>query len=35
MANPTYRAAQPGEFFCPTGRTWYVTMHDSHGEAGV
>lgn len=24
MADPTYRAAQPGEFFCPAGGKWYV-----------
>lgn len=27
MADPSYRAAQPGEFFCPAGGTWYVTKH--------
>ncbi|KAF1361712.1 hypothetical protein EJ07DRAFT_153929 [Lizonia empirigonia] len=25
MADPSYRAAQPGEFFCPAGGKWYVT----------
>lgn len=24
MADPTYRAAQPGEFFCPSEGKWYV-----------
>ncbi|KAF3050988.1 hypothetical protein E8E11_011013 [Didymella keratinophila] len=24
MADPTYRAAQPGEFFCPAGGKWYM-----------
>ncbi|KAH6643814.1 hypothetical protein C7974DRAFT_7055 [Boeremia exigua] len=24
MADPSYRAAQPGEFFCPAGGTWYM-----------
>ncbi|KAJ8115772.1 hypothetical protein OPT61_g2665 [Boeremia exigua] len=24
MADPTYRAAQPGEFFCPIGGRWYT-----------
>ncbi|KAJ4991379.1 hypothetical protein SVAN01_03026 [Stagonosporopsis vannaccii] len=27
MADPSYRAAQPGEFFCPAGGKWYVTKH--------
>lgn len=27
MADPTYIAAEPGEFFCPAGGIWYVTDH--------
>ncbi|KAF2631682.1 hypothetical protein BU25DRAFT_479271 [Macroventuria anomochaeta] len=32
MADPTYRAAQPGEFFCPAGGKWYVERTGSEAR---